>query len=251
MSARPKLGDLLVAAGLIDPFQLKAALGEQKRWGKRLGVTLIKLGFATEDAIVRALARQLGLPVATLEGKKIHRDVLDLVPIELADKHMCLPLFLKEQGRSRLLFVAMEDPSDLAATDELAFHTGLEVKPVLMTPSEICQGIDRFYRGDEALSIEPEGDPLAEITAPAMEPEPSLPREPAPEPPPPAPAPQPGPVFQAPGQSDAAPAPAAPLDRASQDVLKAIAQLLVEKGLLGKDELMARVRALRDGGSGG
>ena len=69
MPERPKFGEILVQAGAIDEMQLRAALGEQKRWGQRLGVTLVKMGIIEERDLVRALARQLEIPVVQLEGK--------------------------------------------------------------------------------------------------------------------------------------------------------------------------------------
>ena len=69
MSEKPRVGEILVRAGVIDELQLSSALGEQSRWGRRLGVTLIKMGMVEEGHLVRALAKQLDLPVASLAGK--------------------------------------------------------------------------------------------------------------------------------------------------------------------------------------
>jgi type IV pilus assembly protein PilB len=146
MPDRPKVGEILVQAGVIDKFQLQAALGEQARWGRRLGVTLIKLGFVEELDLVRALASQLDLPVARLEGKRIQPEILELVPMALAEQHMVVPLFVKKQAGSQTLFLGMEDPSNLAVLDDLTFRTGMEVRPVMVGPSEIAEAIDRYYR---------------------------------------------------------------------------------------------------------
>ena len=146
MAGTIRIGEILVRAGVIDQHQLNAALGEQRRWGKPLGATLVKLGFVDERDLVRALASQLALPVASLDGKRIAPKVLDLVPLEMAHEHMVLPLFVKQAESRTTLFLAMEDPGDLAVLDDLAFRTGMQVKPVMMSPSEICEGIDRYYR---------------------------------------------------------------------------------------------------------
>jgi type IV pilus assembly protein PilB len=146
MAGRIRIGEILVRAGVIDQHQLNAALGEQRRWGKPLGATLVKLGFVEERDLVRGLASQLALPVASLEGKRIASAVLDLVPADMAQEYMVLPLFAKKDGRRTTLFLAMEDPGDLAVMDDLAFRTGMQVKPVMMAPSELAEGIDRYYR---------------------------------------------------------------------------------------------------------
>jgi type IV pilus assembly protein PilB len=142
---RPRVGEILVRAGVIDEHQLKAALGEQRRWGRPLGATLVKLGFLEEKELVRALASQLGLPMAVLDGKRIPADVLALVPREVAEREMIIPLFVREEGGRRALYVGVEDPGNLAAFDDLAFSTGMEIKLVMVGPSELCEAIDRCY----------------------------------------------------------------------------------------------------------
>jgi len=146
MAGRIRIGEILVNAGVIDQHQLNAALGEQRRWGRPIGQTLVKMGLVEERDLVRALASQLSLPVASLDGKRIGPDVLALVPAEVAEQRMVLPLFVKKSGRRTTLYLAMEDPGDLAVLDDLAFRTGFQVKPVMMSPSELCEGIDRYYR---------------------------------------------------------------------------------------------------------
>jgi len=142
---RPKVGEILVRAGVIDQHQLRAALGEQARWGRPLGATLVKLGFVEETQLVRALASQVGLPMAILEGKRIPAEVLALVPREIADREKVIPLFVKEEAGRRHLYVGVEDPGNLELFDDLAFRTGMEVRPVLVGPSELFEAIDRCY----------------------------------------------------------------------------------------------------------
>jgi len=101
-----------VPAGAIEPAQLTKALEEQKRNGGLLGMALVRLGFVDERAIVRALASQLNLPVVQLKGKQISSEVLELVPVDLVEKHRCLPLLVNEDGDARVLYLGMEDPSD-------------------------------------------------------------------------------------------------------------------------------------------
>jgi hypothetical protein len=150
MAKRPRVGEILVEAGVIDDLQLRAALGDQANWGARLGLTLVKMGLIEERDLVWALAQQLQIPVVQLEGKRIRREILDLVPVELAEKYMCIPLFIRENEGFRTLFVGMDDPANLEALDDLGFRTELRIRPVLVSASELCAAIDRFYHRPES-----------------------------------------------------------------------------------------------------
>lgn len=146
MTNKPKkVGEILVAAGIIDEMQLNAALGEQARWGDRLGITLVKMGMVKEGHLIRALAKQLDLPVASLAGKRITEAVLALVPGRVASEHGVIPLFTKQKGSIQQLFLGMEDPLNLPVLDDLSFRTGMEIHPVVVGPSELGQAIDRYY----------------------------------------------------------------------------------------------------------
>jgi type IV pilus assembly protein PilB len=161
MSDRPRVGEILVAAGIIDDMQLTSALGEQSRWGRRLGVTLIKLGMVEEGHLIRALAKQLDLPVASLAGKKIPDRVIALVPASVASEHCVIPLFTRGDAPNGQLYLGMEDPSNLAVLDDLSFRTGMEIYPVMVGPSEIGEAIDRYYHGHRgANGGAPRSDPF-------------------------------------------------------------------------------------------
>ncbi|MEE8581362.1 MAG: hypothetical protein V3T33_07210 [Myxococcota bacterium] len=255
MSEKRKIGEILLTAGVIDEFQLRSALAEQNHWSSRLGVTLIKLGFIAEQELVRALASQLDLPVATLEGKRIDPEVLALIPKDLADKRMCLPLFTKQEAVGvSTLFLAMDDPSDESVLDELRELTGAEIRPVLMAPSELAEGIDRFY----ALSEIAEEDQSA-LASPGPEVlKTEAPRAVAAKTqPPPSPSPPP-PSYAKPSASaasaraakqpasEAASASASPPQTTptSEPLARALAELLIDRGVVSRDDLDARVRAL-------
>jgi len=216
----PKLGELLIEAGVIDELQLSSALGEQQRWGGRLGLTLVKLGFLGEYELVRALATQLGVPVARLEGKRVRPEVLELVPAELARRYGCLPLFCKRELGAETLYLGMEDPCDLDALDALGFSTGMRVRPVMVAPSELFVAIDRLYRDGAEVA------PLA---------------------PPPTPAAS---TRDEPASRDAEPASeslGAPQQGAStRIILQAVTQLLIERELIERDDLYDRVHALQE-----
>ena len=244
MPGRIQIGELLLQAGLIDRFQLDSAVGHQKRWGGRLGAALVKLGFVSEDALVRALSRQLGFPAANLEAKRIAPEVLELIPAELAEKYGCIPLFVKREAGRSVLHLGLCDPGDLSAIDDLAFRTGMRIRPVLVSITQLHDAIRRSYRDrGVALSEEPSEFPQTLLeagdTAPLLAglPESAPPEALGQEPPEGAPTPEPSAAARA--------APAArPREVKTRTILQALTQLLIEKGVVGREELMERVRAL-------
>ena len=306
MRDRPKVGEILVQAGIIDELQLASALGEQTRWGRRLGLTLIKLGMLQEGQLVRALAKQFDLPVASLSGKKIAPEVIALVPARVASEHSVVPLFVKKEGHREQLFLGMEEPSDLGILDDLAFRTGMVIRPVMVGPTEIGEAIDRYYnakptpapspslpdpmRGADTLSetnlrsIQEDSAPsLSQLLKPSPVPPPAPAAMPAPMPPasappaaarpaaahvldatplvldppiatvelPVAPAPSSA-IVEAMAIGDALrDAQAGELARALEEtertrlVAKAIAHLLIEKGVLTLDEIQARIEKMK------
>lgn len=256
MLQRPKLGEIVLRAGIVDALQLEAALGDQKKWGGRLGQTLIKLGFLTEADLVRALASQLNLPVASLDGKKIPKSVLALVPYDFADDHTCLPLFVKEVAGQDTLYLATDDPSNLDLLDDLAFRTGLVVKPVVVAASEICEGIDRFYRdrtagpkaaADSIPVREWQGAQLVDSRDTTPFDEESLRNEIA--------EPQVQPEPEADLDSDTEIELTGALEKPELDsesdepstrlILHALTQIMIEKGVMTRDEFYQRVQRLR------
>ena len=114
-----RLGDLLVREGLITKEQLQAALNEQRNTGMRLGYTLVKLGIVEETEITKMLARQYRMPAVDLARFEVDERIVKLIPTEVAVRHTVLPL--KREGRT--LTVAMANPTNLDAIDELRFST--------------------------------------------------------------------------------------------------------------------------------
>jgi len=247
MSERSRLGDLLVDAGVVQEFQLAAALEEQKRCDRPLGMTLVRMGLIEEETLIRHLSGQLGLPMARLNGKRIAEEVLDLVPLEVADKHRCFPLFVKGAGSEKRLFVAVEDPFDSELIAFLERSTGLAIQRVLVPPSEIEEAVHRHH------DLRSPAAPL--VSAPLG----AIPREGGGESSP-GPLPAPDAHFAGPIRSDDD-----SLDRASSAlfaqaesaveeervgsvptsaILRALAQLLVEKGLVTREELAERIQAV-------
>src|SRR6266581_4284794 len=136
-----RLGDLLVADGLLTPAQLQKALGEQKGSTEKLGSVLIKLGFINEEQLIGFLSRQYGVPSITLAQLEIDPGVLRLVPAPIAKKYEVIPV--RKMGSS--LAVAMADPTNVFALDDIAFMTNLQVLPLVASQSAIRKAIDRHY----------------------------------------------------------------------------------------------------------
>lgn len=156
-----KLGQLLITRGLLHPDHLSAALAEQQEVGARLGMILVRRGFVDEETLIRTLAGQLKLPVARIRGKRVGPEVIEFVPVELAEKHRCLPLFFKQEGAGRVLFVAMEDPSDAEALAEISRASGHDVRAVLVGPTELEEAIQRHYHWTAMTGESPEWSPAA------------------------------------------------------------------------------------------
>jgi hypothetical protein len=205
-------------------------------------MTLVELGFVSEQTLVSTLAHQLGLPVARIATWPVNLELRELVPAELAEKHRCLPLALKDEGARRALYLAMADPSDLECVEAVYAATGREIRIVLVAPSELDSALARHYRGVESEPDARPGEPrspedpeflhhwsvsredllalLAEdSSAPAADP-----------------------------ASPVAPETRLALDRRRleelDDMVKLLMQLLVEGGVISRDELVRRLSAL-------
>jgi Type II secretion system (T2SS), protein E, N-terminal domain len=148
--ARKKLGEILIQAGVLDELKLRAALGEQQRWGGPLGKILIDMKFISEDALVQALSHQLNFPAVRLEGREIPQRALDLVPIELCVQHTLIPIGID----GKFLDVAMADPTNLSIIDDLRIKTRLNVRAYLAGPRTIENAIQQYYRGIGGLALE-------------------------------------------------------------------------------------------------
>src|SRR3990172_1197131 len=147
---KPRLGQLLVRAGVLDAGSLAKALIEHERSGKPLGMTLVELGFVSEQVLVSTLGHQLGLPIARVASWPVNSELRDLVSAEIAEKHRCLPLALKDEGTRQSLYLAMADPSDLECLEAVRLATGREIRIVLVAPSEMDAALARHYRGAES-----------------------------------------------------------------------------------------------------
>ncbi len=137
-----KLGQILIQAGLLTPGQLEEALKSQVIFGGRLGTNLMELGYLDENQITRFLSEKLGVPAAdSSQISAIPPQVLGLVRPETVKKYQAIPISLDKKR----LTVAMTDPSDLAAIDNLAFITGCIIVPVILPELRLIQAMERLY----------------------------------------------------------------------------------------------------------
>ena len=136
-----KLGEILVRENLISPQNLREALDYQREHGGRLGYNLVKLGLVTDDMITAVLSRQYGIPSVNLDLFYIDDTVLRLIPQEAAQKYSVLPL--SRVGAT--LTLAMVDPTNVFAMDDIKFMTGLNVEPVVVAEASIQQAIAKYY----------------------------------------------------------------------------------------------------------
>ena len=136
-----RLGDRLVAEKLISPDQLQRALAEQKGSADKLGTILVRLNFITEDSLVSFLSKQYAMPAITVAQVDPDPDVLKLVPEQIAKKHSVLPI--KRIGN--VLTLAMADPTNVFALDDVGFMTGLQIQPVVASEAAIRKAFERLY----------------------------------------------------------------------------------------------------------
>src|SRR5688500_9305655 len=136
-----KLGEILVRENLISPQHLRQALDYQREHGGRLGFNLVKLGLVSDDTITAILSRQYGIPSVNLELFDIDDSVLRLIPQEVAQKYSVLPL--SRVGAT--LTLAMVDPTNVFAMDDIKFMTGLNVEPVVVAEASVQHAISKYY----------------------------------------------------------------------------------------------------------
>jgi hypothetical protein len=161
----PKIGDLLVQNGLIREEQLDQALQAQLVFGGRLGTNLVELGFITTATLAQFLATQLGMAcLLPSQLTDVPQAVLDAVDPETASRYMVFPI----AADRRTLHLAMADPTDLRAVDEVAFRTGFNVAPVVAPELLVVYALERFYhvkRANRFLRFTPTLNALAATLA--------------------------------------------------------------------------------------
>ena len=140
----------MIKQNVLTEEELKKALELQKGSGKKIGEVLVDNGFITEEMIVRALQMQLGLKVVQLAGVTIPKEVRGLVSVDLLKKYTCIPFEL-DPYNANILHLAMADPMDMMAIDDISIVTNLQVEPYIATTRDIRTAIDRWYGASETL----------------------------------------------------------------------------------------------------
>ncbi len=146
-----RIGDVLINDGAITRTQLEKGLELQKGSGKRLGITLVDEGITTEEAIARALSRQLGYDMVDLGNVDVDEAVLGLLNPSILKKYTILPFEYSEESPN-IIRVAMSDPMDMTAIDDITIVTSLQVEPVVATPKSIMMALDKYFGQSEVMS---------------------------------------------------------------------------------------------------
>ncbi|HSB33509.1 MAG TPA: type II secretion system protein GspE, partial [Nitrospirota bacterium] len=143
MAMSGRLGSMLVSSGLITDDQLKKALSVQKTEGGRLGSILVKMGFVQEDKLMTFLSKQYGVPYVDLSKFEINPAVIKHIPAEVAQKYRIMPI----NRAGATITIAMVDPSNIFAIDDIKFMTGYNVEAVVATEGAIVEAVKRYYGG--------------------------------------------------------------------------------------------------------
>lgn len=155
VTARVRLGELLVEAQIITREQLDDVLALQKRDGRRIGTLLIEAGLVSETQVTQILSQQLSVPWVSLYHIEFSRQLLNLVTQELAERYCLVPIFVRRvRGLGQTLYVAMDDPSDEKAHGEVSQFSGLPVRAMIAPPTDIRSAIRAYYgAGQDASSL--------------------------------------------------------------------------------------------------
>ena len=143
-----RLGELLVNSGVLTNEQLQQALDNPARQGKKLGEFLVDEGIVSEDDLAKALSRQLDLDMIDLQSINVDKEVLNLVPVNVLKKNKIFPFGYKENNFN-VLMVAMADPLDYNAIDDINIITNFQVEPVVATTRSIMLAIDKYFGQEE------------------------------------------------------------------------------------------------------
>src|SRR2546426_11173825 len=136
-----RIGELLLKEKRITPDQLQQALNHQKANGGKLGYNLVKMGFVKDEEITALLSKQYGVPSINLAQFEIDLAVIKLIPADTAQKYQIVPL----SRAGATLTIAMTDPTNVFAMDDIKFMTGYNVEPVVASETAAIEGIQRYY----------------------------------------------------------------------------------------------------------
>src|ERR1700733_940679 len=148
-----RIGDLLLKEKRITPDQLQQALNHQKTNGGKLGFNLVKMGFVKDEEITALLSKQYGVPSINLTQFEIDPAVIKLIPADTAQKYQIIPL----SRAGATLTIAMTDPTNVFAMDDIKFMTGYNVEPVVASETAVTEAIPKYYGKSAAPIVEKGG----------------------------------------------------------------------------------------------
>jgi len=160
-----KIGEFLQKANLINQEQLERALEEQKSSGGRIGEHLIRLGYVTEEDILDCLSQQYGVPSINLHHFEIDEAIIRLIPADVARKYQFIPV--SKTGAT--LTVAMADPTNVFAMDDITFITGYRVEPVVASEEALREAIDKYYGTTHAMELKKVMEDLQTVEESSLE----------------------------------------------------------------------------------
>ncbi len=149
---RKRIGDVLIDAAVITEEQLTEALGKQRELGKRLGETLVELQMTTEEEIAEALEHQMKIPYARIREAKLAPEVISILPENIVRKHRLVP-FEVDEDNPNILRVAMADPLDIIAVDDLSIITNMQIEIMVATPSDVDYAIEKYYGNEQSAKL--------------------------------------------------------------------------------------------------
>ncbi|MGA9523935.1 MAG: hypothetical protein WBV82_20910 [Myxococcaceae bacterium] len=150
LNRKKRLGEILSDAGLVTNAQLNAALSEQRKWGGKLGRTLVEMGFVDESSMTLALSRQLQLPQVDLDTLELAPGVLGLLRVDIAERYGVFPI--AGDREQKMVTLATSDPTNVEALQELTVYTGLRIHVAVAAGSSIDRAIRHHYYGENTVA---------------------------------------------------------------------------------------------------
>ena len=144
-----RIGEMLVSAGKVSSDQLEQALEQQQKAGGRLGTHLVKLGFLEDDELVEFLSQRYGVPAINLAEVEIDETIIKIIPPDVSRKYTILPV---SKAGARLT-IAMVDPTNVFAMDDIKFMTGYNVEPVVASEAALREAIDKYYGSTHSIEL--------------------------------------------------------------------------------------------------
>lgn len=147
---KKRIGDMLINENVITQEQLEKALPIAKEKHKKIGETLVELGYTNELEIAKALSQQLGLELVNVSALNIPEEVQGLVSETVLRKHVMIP-YAFDKNNANIVHVAMADPMDMVALDDFSIVTNLQAEPAVATARDILLTLDKYYGDTEAM----------------------------------------------------------------------------------------------------